>query len=89
MTDKLTAETKKCRVTYRDGEPTDVIITTVHCVDDYYETTFTFKMEGSTAFLHSITAPGDRYFIEQNEPARIEARKTVENLPFVQAVEIL
>jgi len=74
-------------VTFKHGEVTKIELTVRHLVDDWFETDYRFKMDGSTAVLRSVYPEGDGYHIRQNRAALEHAMAEVENLPVVEAVE--
>ena len=80
---------KNCTVSYNNSEPKRITVVTEHFVDDLFNTEFTFKMVGSTAELDTIATYSDKYYVQQNEPAREKAIQTVKDLPFVQGVKLL
>jgi hypothetical protein len=91
MTDneKPEPQTFDCTVTYSNSEARSIKVVTQHFVDGWYMTTFEFRMTGSTAVLFKIRPPGSTIDLEQSKPAWNQARETVKELPFVQAVEML
>ena len=77
-------------VRYRDGEPEQIDVKTQRWEKDYqYQTTYRFRMEGSTAVLTRIEPDGDYYMVGKNEGTREVAEATVANLPFVQGVVMI
>ena len=87
MTD---AETMNVEVTYRDAEPKEIAVEVNRWQNNFsYNTTYKFRMVGSTAELTSITPDGDSYPVKSNECTREAAAETVENLPFVQGVVMI
>ena len=77
-------------VRYRNGEPDQIDVKTQRWERDYqYQTTYRFRMEGSTAVLSRIEPDGDYYMVGKNKGTRVVAEETVGNLPFVQGVVMI
>jgi hypothetical protein len=87
MTD---AETTNVEVQYREAEPQRIQVETRRRGGEFtYYTTYTFRMEGTTAELVGIEPDGDSYSVKDNVCTRDAAKETVENLPFVQGVVMI
>lgn len=79
--------TTNVEVTFKNSEPEYIDVKTArHNGNFRYVQTHGFKMEGGTAVLVSLSGDGDDYPVQANEGTRSEAKATVEDLPFVQAV---
>jgi hypothetical protein len=87
--DKQDATISDCTATFNNSEAQTITVKTRHYVDGLLRTEFEFRMVASTAVLHKITPPDQSLNLKQNKPAWNKARETVEDLPFVQAVEML
>lgn len=74
-------------VRHKQGEPCKAEFTVEHFVDDWFETDFTFKIDGAVASIHSVEPEGDTLYVNQNHPARQKAYEVVSELPSVDEVE--
>jgi len=74
-------------VEYTNAEPTFITVNTRRWSSEFsYDQTYKFKMVGSTAEFTRVSGDGDSYSVASNKETRREAKKTVSELPFVQAV---